>query len=185
MTILLVEDDQLLGDQLVSTFTGRHPNIQVQTLTTERQFREDFARLESSPPDLIVLDVMLPWDFPRPDLTLPPDDVASGGFRLAGVRLYQLLQTSSALATVPIILHSVSDSESLRQSLGARPPHVLILPKTSASAEELLLYTRSLLPDHEYGTPPPKNWWHRLFDALELKPGVFGFRVDLKRIPTK
>jgi CheY-like chemotaxis protein len=185
MTILLVEDDDLLGAELVSTFTNKHPNIQVRRLSIERAFREELAELERSPPDLIIMDVMLPWDFPRPDVTLPPDDVVSGGFRIAGVRLYELLQRSSALAAIPVIFHSVSDTGLLRQSLGARPPHVLILPKTSASAEELLLYTRSLLPEHDYGVPPPKNWWHRLFDALELKPGAFGFRVDLKRIPTR
>lgn len=181
MRILLVEDDHYIERDLISTLVGEHPNVSIDTIETEREFVESQPAIESYPPDLIILDVMLPWDYPRPDLTLPPD-TDDDTFRLAGVRIYQRLRDTPCLSGIPVIFHSVFDIDSLKEALGDRPSHVLIVPKSSISVSDILVTMRSLVPHLDLTSPPPQHWWHRLFDALELKPGAFGFRVDLKKI---
>src|SRR5690348_2830914 len=101
---VVVEDDHLqkgpLEDRLRMTF----PGADVSVLSSEHQFRDFLPALRSSPPDLVLMDVMLRWSLPAPNAPEPPPDVAEGGYYRAGLRCAHLLLDDEQLHHVPVVL---------------------------------------------------------------------------------
>ncbi len=70
MRVLIVEDDYLEED-LVRGILKRIfkiPDEEIRTISTEGQFRSDIDAIAKSgtPPDLVIMDVMMRWTDPAP-----------------------------------------------------------------------------------------------------------------------
>ena len=102
--IVLVEDEYLDGDRTCSLLRGvlTIGEMHIEWLDTEHAFREWLAKRTGPPPDLVILDVRLPWTNPSPVMEPTPDGYA--GSDEAGIRCYHLLRTHADCAKVPVIL---------------------------------------------------------------------------------
>lgn len=128
---VIVEDDHLqegpLEDYLISFFSG----ATVEILCTEEEFREAVPALQLDVPDLVIMDVMLRWSFPRPDPPEPPEDVMSGGYYRAGLRCAQLLYDDPRLRRVPVVLYTILELSDLERDGQKLPPNATYVGKNS------------------------------------------------------
>ena len=179
MRIVVVEDDRLqagaIGDQLEECL----PGSTVLPVPTERAFLELLPELVRSPPDLIVLDVMLQWDEPGNGQEQPPADVQESGFYRSGFRCVDLLLHTPETQHLPIIIYTVLDMFGLLE-LGHLPPNVIHLTKHT-DLQELVLRIRSLVPSAVADSEGDESWATRIWRSIEAKPGWGGFSLDLKR----
>ena len=135
MRILVVEDDHLQAEWLRTNLGEGFPELRespkIELMSTEFEFRQRFGEITDSPPDVIVMDVMLRWADPSPDMEPPPPDVVKEGFYVAGLRCEQLLAADRRTRVVPVILYTVLDSSALNHELRKLRPNVRFLPKES------------------------------------------------------
>jgi len=128
---VVVEDDHLqegpLKDRLESVF----PDATVETVCTEEEFRTHLPQLRAHVPDLIVMDVMLRWADPRPDLPTPPEEVVSGGYYRAGLRCAWLLSDDALLRDVPVILYTILERSDLERDGETLPANTTYVGKSS------------------------------------------------------
>jgi CheY-like chemotaxis protein len=83
--VLLIEDDKIQADDLKSRIE-EGLGASVQTVSTELAFRKLLAASEALPYTAAVVDMMLRWTDPDPNMEMPPDEILSEGFYLAGLR---------------------------------------------------------------------------------------------------
>ena len=139
MRILLLEDDHEQASWIRSELEREfHPTVRV--VRTELEFRDILPELAASPPDIAVLDVIVRWTDPAPEIVKPSDDVQQGPSR-AGIRCARFL--SDACPTTPIILYTVLAREDLEEGELSTVPNVLHLQK-EASPRPLFDRVRSL-----------------------------------------
>ena len=133
MYILIVEDDhsqaRLIQEALRKEADFGSPDTQIRRMSTESQFRNSLEEIAARKPDVIVMDVMLRWTDPTPDLKPPPDDVRKEGFFRAGLRNAKLLAQDERTKNIPVILYTMLDKidlEGTPELLG-----ITYLPKDS------------------------------------------------------
>jgi DNA-binding NarL/FixJ family response regulator len=127
MRIILVEDDWLFEQSIREAVQDAFPNASIESICTELEFHQSLGRLIDKSPDLIILDIMLRWTDPGPEMDISPL-VAS--FQLAGLRCRQLLHRYCP--HIPIILHSILTSEDIReQGLSLRSNERFIIKEGS------------------------------------------------------
>jgi DNA-binding NarL/FixJ family response regulator len=128
MKIVLVEDNRGFGERLYKALSTL---ASVWWVISEREFRDSFEQIKKEPPDALVIDTMLRWDYPRRDaVEVPPD---AKDLYTAGVRCAKLLSESKATTHLPVILYTVFDEADLKQKTDF-PPNVSYLQKTSDTA---------------------------------------------------
>jgi CheY-like chemotaxis protein len=144
--VLVVEDDHVQAEQARAALESAFPAIEVQRLATESQFYERLDAIRQSPPDLFLLDVMLRWADPSPEMPPAPADVRRAGFYTAGVRCLSLLLDHPSTRHVPVILWTVLDQGDLAEPLGALdpPPHVVHVRKAEGEVR-LVQQVRQLM----------------------------------------
>src|SRR5262249_39742882 len=126
-----------------------------------------------NPPDLVICDVMLPYDFPRPDASDPSPEIKKLGqdaFRRAGVRLWQRFRSSraEALHHVPWIYHSVLQ----RKSMGYEDNHdaKTYYVGKDQSFEDLLCIPKNIFAEIDANWEEPDEVEsRRLQDSLRMK----------------
>ena len=106
MRILYVEDDDLQFEVVADALMRGIPAVHVINISTESEFRSSFEVIAQSPPDLIIIDLMLPWTIARPDMPAMPQDVSEGGFKSAGLRCKALLDSDNRTQDIPVIFYS-------------------------------------------------------------------------------
>ena len=128
---VVVEDDHLqegpVADHLATVF----PDATITRITTEEGFRADLPRMRGAVPDLVIIDVMLRWAFPRPDLPAPPADVAADGYYRAGLRCARLMLDDSRLRGVPVVLYTILERSDLERDGQALPANATYVGKNS------------------------------------------------------
>lgn len=129
--IVIVEDDHLQEAPLQDYLTGTITDAQIETISTELEFRTRLHVLRKHIPDLVVMDVMLRWTFPAPDAVAPPEDVASGGYYRAGLRCARLLADDPQLCGVPVILYTILERSDLERDGEALPKNSTYLGKNT------------------------------------------------------
>lgn len=153
---VVVEDDHLqegpLEDHLATVFR----DTTVETLCTEEQFRTHLPRLRDDVPDLVVMDVMLRWSFPRPDQQPPPTDVVSGGYYRAGLRCARLMLDDARLRRVPVILYTILERSDLERDGETLPANTTYIGK-NAELDVLTRHIRSLLQEHAARRDPRRG----------------------------
>lgn len=107
-TIWLVEDDYHLRQSIREAIKENSINTEIIELPTEYKFREQLKNIleESNIPDLVILDVMLPWTIPSKKPLPEPDDVKEKGFYRAGARCEKLFRENQRLRDVPVIIYT-------------------------------------------------------------------------------
>lgn len=135
MRILVVEDDHIQADwikkKLQDAFAQTHGGVELIVINTESEFRTRLPELANSLPDVIVMDVMLRWADPSPDLARPPQDVIQEGFYRAGLRCERLLASDPRTSSIPVVLYTVLDSNAMDHEITNLRPNVKYLPKSS------------------------------------------------------
>jgi len=129
--IVIVEDDHLQEAPLQDYLTGTITDAQIETISTELEFRTRLHVLRKHIPDLVVMDVMLRWTFPAPDAVAPPEDVASSGYYRAGLRCARLLADDPQLCGVPVILYTILERSDLERDGEALPKNSTYLGKNT------------------------------------------------------
>lgn len=121
MYIVVVEDDKLQYEWLDRCLRQSKPLkvTRLERIKTEKEFYDRFDEIASDPPNVILLDIMLRWADPAPNLTPPPPEVGQEGFFRAGLRCEQKLATDARTKNIPIIIYSVLE----REDLGPEQPN--------------------------------------------------------------
>ena len=140
--ILLIEDDHLQAQGIQSGLRNllqrQYPDLVFETFSTESDFYARFEETAEQAFDLVIIDVMLRWANPSPQMTEQPPNVVEGGFFRAGVRCKQKLQSDPRTSSVPTIIYTVLDE-------GRLPPGMDIVPK-GCDLAPLADRIRQLLP---------------------------------------
>ena len=144
---VVVEDDHLQEGPLAENLAAMFPDVTVEALATEEQFRAHLPRMREAVPDLVVMDVMLRWAFPRPGLPAPPEDVVAGGYYRAGLRCARLMLGDSHLRRVPVVLYTILERSDLERDGQSLPPNATYVGKNS-EPDVLSRHIRSRLRDH-------------------------------------
>jgi CheY-like chemotaxis protein len=113
--LVVVEDDHLQEGPLEEQLQDAFPTARIDTVSTEKEFRERLTDFRNEPPDVVVLDVMLRWAFPSPDASPPPADVVEGGYYRAGMRCEELMRKDSKLCDVPVIFYTILERSDLER----------------------------------------------------------------------
>ena len=128
MKVLIVEDDEDQAEDLEKTLRSAFKGIKITRIELEREFLERFDEVAEGRYDLAILDMMLEWSDPAPNLPPPP-----GTFDEAGLRCHQKLKSDARTAHVPVLVLSV-----LRKNLPDGMDYVIkthdlsnIIPKVS------------------------------------------------------
>ncbi|MGA2148673.1 MAG: hypothetical protein ABSH49_27330 [Bryobacteraceae bacterium] len=82
--ILIIEDDQIQAEDLKHSLERLGSPVEV--ISTEAQFRKRLKEADVERYSLAVVDMMLRWTDPAPDMELPPSDVIEEGSYTAGLR---------------------------------------------------------------------------------------------------
>jgi DNA-binding NarL/FixJ family response regulator len=128
---VVVEDDHLQEGPVADHLAAVFPDATVETLATEEQFRAHLPHMRGAVPDLVVIDVMLRWAFPRPDMPAPPADVAAGGYYRAGLRCARLMLDDSQLRRVPVVLYTILERSDLERDGQALPANATYIGKNA------------------------------------------------------
>lgn len=111
MYILIVEDDHLqaglIEDALRKEAELNSAKYVIRRMSTESEFRDHIEDIAQRKPDVIVMDVMLRWTNPAPDMKAPPDDILKAGCFRAGLRNATLLAQNENTKTIPVILYTM------------------------------------------------------------------------------
>ena len=84
--ILIVEDEYEDFVQAKQILEREFPRVTVDRLVTELSFRRWLCDPAMPLPDLVILDNMLPWTKPSPDVEQEPEEVVKAGCLNAGLR---------------------------------------------------------------------------------------------------
>lgn len=116
MYILVVEDDYLQANLICEKLTSEF-HADVKRISTELEFRLSLNEFEENPPDVIVMDVMLRWTDPSPEIKIPPREVRKEGFYRAGIRCTKILAERDATKHIPVILYTILEHTDLEKQL--------------------------------------------------------------------
>lgn len=128
--ILIVEDDHMQTDFIDPALRQAFRGSEIKYLNTEHEFRVAMDDIVKDPPDVAVIDVMLRWTDPDPDLPPPPEDVNTGAYHHAGIRCAKLLAENEKINQIPVILYTVLETTDILQELTTLP-NVRLLTKES------------------------------------------------------
>jgi CheY-like chemotaxis protein len=114
---VVLEDDFFDWEWTRDTLMEAFPGVDLMWIVTESSFEQQFDELAKHPPDLFVLDIMVPWDRPKrgQDVTDVPDAVREEGFYTAGFRCLERLRQNPALASVPYVLYTGLDTNNFSE----------------------------------------------------------------------
>lgn len=130
MKILLVEDDHLQVEFLRRELQNSFSEALIRVVSTESEFRSRFEEISQSPPDVIVLDVMVRWADPSSNIKERPEEVVRDGFYTAGLRCEELLARNPQTNNIPVILYTVLEPTDLHDEIEQRRDNVVVLTKT-------------------------------------------------------
>jgi hypothetical protein len=85
-----------------------YPDAVVDKISTELEFHRRFPGMSDSEYKVALVDMMLRWTDPSPQMKAPPSDVVEQGFFVAGLRCRRKLLERS----IPSIIFTIHDRES-------------------------------------------------------------------------
>ena len=145
MKILVVEDDHLQVQWIKKGLLQSFPSATIDVIKTELEFRLRVPGMVNDAPAVVIMDVMLRWTDPTPNVQSPPAEVQKGGFFRAGLRCARLLAAQFGTRNIPVILYSVLEESDLASEL-KEESQVHHLRKDSA-LEPLIRRIQELLPN--------------------------------------
>ncbi len=151
MKVVLVEDDYYQAEEVVEALRSAWPRIEVERVGTESEFRRRLRDFSADPPNVFIIDVMLAWAYPDPEMEEAPPEVVEEKHYRAGLRCANLLRQHAGTSDAPIILYSAL---SRIEVVGDRllPPDVVFLEKESNMGRLIRLvgsFTAAQVPTKE------------------------------------
>ena len=143
MRILVVEDNEQQGEWLRLKLQELYKFMVVQHVRTESEFHALVQDFRANPPALAIIDMMLRWSDPAPDIPKPPPEVNDDG-RRAGLRCIQMLRADPTSAMVPIIISTVMEDIDFED--GELPDDVPLV--TKSDSDHLFQRIREALTAH-------------------------------------
>ncbi len=131
LIVWLVEDDYLQRQETRELLRKNFRNISITEITTEHEFRERLNQLSQPYPDLMIIDVMLPWTKPSPGK--PPEappEVKENSFYRAGIRCTKLVREKPETQNTKILLFSNLEKDDLKDDLDKSGNLTYFLNKT-------------------------------------------------------
>ncbi len=116
MKILIVEDDYLQHQFLKVKFQSEFKDCTIDVIETESDFLNKLSIIESNPPDIILMDIMLRWQNPSQAMLKEIPQNALDHYR-SGFRCQQILTQRESTKNIPIILYTVLNKEDLEFEL--------------------------------------------------------------------
>jgi len=129
MKILVVEDDYQQFETIQNELRTAFPRASIDCIDTELDFRSSIDKLSLSPPDIILMDIMLRWTNPSPKIEKPPPEIATEGYHRAGFRCRGLLDAQETTRRIPVVLYTVLGKEDIESELSRVPPNVVHIQK--------------------------------------------------------
>ena len=176
MKISLIEDDYDFRRDLGDLLRLRFPGVYIDNVESVSVFEDYFESFASNPPDVAILDVMIPWqsELDQP-VRQPPSEFDP--FR-AGIRLLSQISDDPRTCRIPIIILSAALHSVLREET-VLPTHVLTFAKPT-SPEIIIEGIKALT----FGRlkPNPLSVKSKIIDAVDAKPGWFGISFDIKKL---
>ena len=121
MYVLIVEDDNSQYDFIKEALQEMKFVTRNEWMRTESEFNERLEEVAADKPDVIVMDIMLRWTDPAPEMKPPPPEVIRDKFYRAGFRCVKKLGANPRTGDIPIIVYSVLEvPEDLPQRAGVR-----------------------------------------------------------------
>jgi len=123
MKILIVEDDKLQFDFINNAFSRiwAPDKPEIDRISTESDFRKKFHEIAVTNPDLIIMDVMVRWADPSPNIPVPPPEIVEQGFYRAGLRCVKMLAENEMTKNIPVIIYSVLDKSDMEDEIPNLP----------------------------------------------------------------
>src|SRR5690242_14095860 len=115
--IILLEDDHRQVDSSREKIVSVFPQLSVEIVNSEYEFRQQLESIATQPPDVIVIDVMLRWTDPAPQMPLRPPDVQREGFYTAGLRCAKLLQHDPRTRRIPLIFYTLVPADEVKEKV--------------------------------------------------------------------
>jgi predicted nucleotide-binding protein len=134
MRIVIVEDDFLQAEWVLSALDDQIGDIAVERITSEYGFRCRFEELTAACPELFIMDIMLPWSEPEGSDVPQPPDVKRGGAFHAGLRCARMLTQDPRTRGCYIVLHSVLERSEIEGEIKSLGPKVKFLQKGTDQA---------------------------------------------------
>ncbi len=146
MRIILVEDDNWQSERIFSHLK-RSLKTTPEQIFTEYDFQKSFESYKEQPPDIVIMDVMLPWTEADETIEPRPTKVVEEGPYRAGFRCRELLASDEKTKNIPVILYTILNQNDLASELEGLPQQIVFLPKDSEAElliKEILKLTSSL-----------------------------------------
>lgn len=115
MNIWIVEDDYYQAAWIEEVVSKHFPGAAIKIVRTELEFWK-VVDGDADRPDVVILDVILPWTAPSRNMEPPPDEVKANGRSRAGIRCARKLAENPRTRHVPVILYTVLDRQDLEIS---------------------------------------------------------------------
>jgi CheY-like chemotaxis protein len=128
MKVLVIEDDYMQGEMISEQLRREFPEVLVDLVSTEYEFRSRFEDIATECPRIAIIDILLPWT--RPGVGTPPGpEVLKHGFFHAGLRCARMLTQDPRTRACPVIIHSVVDEHAVQDELRSLGPNVVFISK--------------------------------------------------------
>lgn len=146
MKILIVEDDYLQAESVGEALQAEFSGARIQRIPTESAFYDWLANLQDDLPDVVIIDAMLRWADPAPDLAPAPEEIRRAGPARAGFRCRTRLREDDARLSIPVILYTMLEEEDLTAELGVERGSDFRYVRKDSNFGELISVLRSLWP---------------------------------------
>lgn len=175
MKIVIVEDDVMQLEGIQRDLNAAFEDLDITPFTSVSEFLEAFPSFEASPPDLFLFDIMLRWKSPGSSAPAPPQEWTADR---AGIELIRQTRVSDSLRDVPALAWTVLQPGQLANTL----PHRTVLISKEGTPKQLIIAIRSLLLCVGKSPTMRDTTLKELGATADLKPGIFGVSVDLKKL---
>lgn len=122
MKFVVLEDNRFQADAVADAIIHEFGVCQadIDVIRTEHEFRSRIDQIIADKPTVFILDMLVRWTDPAPEMPDRPQEVKEEGFYLAGLRCAKLLREKSS--DTPVILHTVIERAELSLVMGAEAP---------------------------------------------------------------
>ena len=96
--VLIIEDDKIQADELKRRL--EQAGFKVRHISTELQFQKFVKEPGVATYDIAVVDMMLRWTDPSPEMEMPSDEILAEGFYVAGLRCSRTLKQHGVRALI-------------------------------------------------------------------------------------
>jgi CheY-like chemotaxis protein len=180
--VLLIDDNPSFLSAELSQIRSLVGGVEISLIERAEEVETKISTLAENMPQVIVLDLLMPTQSNFNHFESLPDrafDSYSVGFALI-----HLFRSSAVWKDTPIVICSalgevqdlleIQIPESFRSNIFICGKH--------ESGSRLALLVASLISVKVSIHPAARSWAAAILDTLELKPGVFGLKVDLKKL---